>query len=73
MPRSYKDTVKALKDHDRRFFIVEGLGKGSHRMVCHPDSKRHYPLPYHGQKTIISDHMLRNLIRFFDLPRNLFS
>ena len=73
--QAYSSIVSWLRDHDRRFEIHVRGGKGSHRMVFHPDvdgHKRHYPLPYHGAKTKIAPGMQKDLIRIFRLPPNLF-
>ena len=70
---TYKEVVNALKQHDPLFAMNKIRGKGSHRMVTHPKTKQHYPLPYHGSKTIIPQGMQRDLIRIFDLPSDIFS
>ena len=44
-------------------------------MIVHPDvdgRMRHYPLPYHGQKTHIAPGMLRDITRVFELPADIF-
>ena len=44
-------------------------------MLMHPDvqgRKRHYPVPYHGAKTPIAPGMLREIVRVFELPEDLF-
>ena len=73
MATTYKEVVDALKAHDPLFDTDNVKGKGSHRMVIHPKTKRHYPLPYHGNKTAIPKGMQRDIIRFFDLPSDIFS
>lgn len=73
--REYRYIVAALRNHDTRFEIHTRRGKGSHRMVFHPDvegGKRHYPLPYHGSKTSIAPGMQKDLIRIFQLPADIF-
>ena len=70
---TYKDVVDALKSHDSLFSIDPVGGKGSHRMVAHPHTKKHYPLPYHGYKTSIRRGILLDLIRIFELPPDIFS
>ena len=70
---TYKQVVDALKKHDSLFAMDKIRGKGSHRMVTHPKTTRHYPLPYHGAKTNIPQGMQRDLIRLFDLPSDIFS
>ena len=44
-------------------------------MIYHPEiggGKRHYPLPYHGRKTIIHTGLQKKLIRIFQLPTDIF-
>ena len=44
-------------------------------MIYHPEiggGKRHYPLPYHGQKTVIHMGLQKELIRIFQLPADIF-
>lgn len=73
--RDYRHIVAKLREQDKRFEIHTRRGKGSHRMIVHPDidgGKRHYPLPYHGSKTPIAPGMQKDLIRIFQLPLNIF-
>ena len=52
----YREVERRLKQHDSRFQIFVTRGRGSHRMVFHPDingKRRSYPLPFHGNKTHI--------------------
>lgn len=73
--REYREVVAALKRHDRQFEVHTRRGRGSHRMIVHPDvdgRMRHYPLPYHGQKTRIAPGMLRDITRVFELPADFF-
>lgn len=67
--------VDRLKKSDGRFEVFVSRGRGSHRMVFHPDIggfKKSYPLPYHGDKTEIRPGMLSDLVRTFDLPPDFF-
>ena len=60
--RDYRYVVGRLRKHDSRFEIHIQRGKGSHRMIYHPDvegNKRHYPLPHHGPRTAIAPGMQR--------------
>ena len=71
----YRAIVATLKKYDRRFQIYKQRGKGSHRMVFHPNvegHRRHYPLPYHGPKTRIGPGYQKDLIRIFELPSDIF-
>jgi len=76
VPRPHKadDVFRILREHDARFMIFTNRGKGSHRMVFHPDvqgQRRSFPLPYHRGREIQRG-LLKALIRRFDLPANLF-
>ena len=71
----YKEVVRRLREHDQRFTVHKKRGKGSHRMVLHPDvdgKKRHCPLPYHGAKTPIAPGIQKDLCRLFELPESIF-
>ena len=73
--RDYRFVVGRLRTYDGRFEVHERRGKGSHRMIYHPaigGGKRHYPLPYHGQKTVIHVGLQKELIRIFQLPTDIF-
>ena len=73
--REYADVVRRLRAYDRRFFIHVTRGKGSHRMIYHPDIDGrviHSTIPYHGNKTEIPVRMLRNIIHVFQLPPDIF-
>ena len=64
-----------LRRHDPRFEVHRRRGKGSHRMIAHPDVEgrmRQYPLPYHGPKTRIAAGMLKEIVRVFELPDDVF-
>ena len=44
-------------------------------MIVHPDidgNMRHYPFPYHGPKTPVAWGMLKDPIRIFQLPSDIF-
>ena len=73
--QEYRLIVDRLRKYDSRFEIHTRGGKGSHRMVFHPDvegHKRQYPLPYHHAKTTIAPGMQKDLIRIFQLPADIF-
>lgn len=73
--QEYRLIVDRLRKYDSRFKIHTRRGKGSHRMVFHPDvegNKRQYPLPYHHAKTPIAPGMQKDLIRVFQLPQDIF-
>lgn len=76
MPRPQKpdDVVRKLREHDPRFVIYSNRGKGSHRMIFHPDidgKPCSFPIPYHkGRDT--QKGMLKAIIRRFNLPADIF-
>ena len=77
MPRSrkYRDVIRDLVEHDARFQVLSRRGKGSHRMIYHPDINGRpasYPLKYHGDDTELGPGYLLDLIRRFNLPRDFF-
>ena len=41
-------------------------------MLLHKESQRHYPLPYHGDKTDIQPRILKEITRIFELPDDFF-
>lgn len=49
-------------------------GKGSHRMVVLTTDTgvRHYPFPCHNDGAEIGSHYLRDIIKYFDLPSDIF-
>lgn len=76
MPKPHKadEVFRILKRRDPRFQVFENRGKGSHRMIYHPDisgQKASFPVPYHkGQD--LRQGILRALLRRFGLPHDLF-
>jgi hypothetical protein len=74
-PKKYRDIVKALRAHDRRFEFWSNRGKGSERMIYHPDINGRpecFPIKCHGEGTELRQGVLGSLIRRFNLPKNLF-
>ena len=78
MPKILKlrELIKKLKNHDSRFiFLSEKRGKGSERIIYHPDiggSEASFPIKCHGRGTEI-DKAYYPLIRSrFRLPRDFF-
>jgi hypothetical protein len=67
--------VRRLRDHDPRFEVLVHRGKGSERMVYHPDidgSPRSHPVKCHGDGTELRRGVLRSIIRRFGLPGGIF-
>jgi len=72
---SFNELIKLLQKHDNRFEIYLDKGKGSHRMLFHPDingRSESYPLKFHGKKTEVRIGHLTAIIRRFDLPKKIF-
>lgn len=78
MPKAYKfrELVKLLHKHDPRFEIWAERGKGSERMIYHPDvagRAESHPVKCHGKNQEIRRGALASIIRRFKLPRDIFS
>lgn len=74
-PLSYREVLKRLKDHDERFIEYINRGKGSERIIYHPDIKgrpESHPVKCHGEGTELRKGVLSSLIRRFSLPRDIF-
>ena len=73
MPKNqirHDELIERLK----RFGIIEYIkrGKGSHRMLYQESTRTNYPIKYHGKQTEYSKVVLLNIIRKFDLPKDIF-
>ena len=66
--------LKRLRRIDKRYEIVIERGKGSHRMVALPvgNGEMHYPFPCHDDGTDIKPCYLRDIIKYFGLPKDIF-
>jgi hypothetical protein len=66
--------LRRLRAHDKRFSVAVDRGKGSHRMVVltTDTAVRHYPFPCHDDGAEIGRHYLRDIIKYFDLPAEIF-
>lgn len=74
-PCTFAEVVRRLLKHDRRFQVNMRRGKGSHRMLSHPDidgEKRSFPLKFHSNSTEYPAGTLAAIIRRFNLPRDIF-
>jgi predicted RNA binding protein YcfA (HicA-like mRNA interferase family) len=76
VPRRYKfrELLSALREHDKRFTMITRRGKGSHRMLYHPDIGGRavsYPLKFHGGNEDIPPGYIGDIIRHFKLPPNV--
>jgi hypothetical protein len=74
-PKKYRDVVKALRKHDQRFEVWADRGKGSERMIYHPDIEgrpESFPVKCHGEGTELRIGVLAGIIRRFKLPKGFF-
>lgn len=74
-PQTYRRLVKILREHDPRFEFYESRGKGSERMIYHPDVNgrpESFAVKCHGEGTELRRGVISALIRRFNLPRELF-
>jgi len=75
-PHKYRDVVRILLDYDSRFEIWQNRGKGSERIIYHPDVNgrpESFPVKCHGEGTELRKGVISAIIRRFNLPRDLFS
>jgi len=71
----YRELVKKLKKHDKKFQFLKNRGKGSERQIYHPDingRSESFPIKCHGDNTEIRKGYYPSLIRRFDLPSDFF-
>lgn len=71
----YREVIRKLKRFDSRFLEYTNRGKGSERMIYHPDINgraRSIPIKCHGDNTEIRQGMLKSVIRRFELPNDFF-
>ena len=78
MPKAYKfrELQKLLREHDPRFEFWSVRGKGSERVIYHPDVEgraESHPVKYHGRNQEIRRGALSSIIRRFKLPKSMFS
>ena len=66
--------LKRLRSVDKRFTVIRDRGKGSHRMVALTTESgvRHYPFPCHSDGAEIARPYLRDILKYFNLPDDLF-
>jgi hypothetical protein len=73
-PLRCREMLKRLHGVDTRFTISVRRGKGSHRMVVLTTSSgvAHYPFPCHNDGAEIGKNYLRDIIKYFGLPSDIF-
>lgn len=70
----YRELIKALTEYDKRFKVFEARGKGSERMIFHPDiegREASYPVKCHGDGTELRKGVISAIIRRFNIPRGV--
>ena len=73
-PYKYRELVRKLKSHDPRFEFHEERGKGSERIIYHPDidgRAESIPVKCHGEGTELRKGVVSAIARRFKLPPNL--
>lgn len=69
---SYRELVAKLRKHDSRFQVFKNRGKGSERMLYHPDingRSQCYPLKCHRESDDIRRGHLSAIERRFNLGK----
>lgn len=73
-PRKYRELIKILRAHDSRFEVYENRGKGSERMIYHPDvggRPQSFPVKCHGENTELRKGVISAIVRRFRLPKGV--
>lgn len=67
----FRELVKKLRKYDKRFVVFTEKGKGSHRMLYHPDILGRpvsFPLICHAEGDEVKVYYIVDIIRAFKLP-----
>lgn len=73
-PYTFRELRKKLLQYDKRFEFWQARGKGSERIIYHPDVNgrpESHPVKCHGEGTELRKGVISSVIRRFDLPRDL--
>lgn len=71
---TFRELVKVLRKHDKQFEIYTNQGKGSERVIYHPDINgrpESYPIKCHGESTEVRRGHIAAIERRFKLPKDL--
>ncbi|MGH8441555.1 MAG: hypothetical protein ACRETF_01495 [Nevskiaceae bacterium] len=71
----YREVIKKLREHDKRFQEWRDRGKGSHRIIYHPSVNgvaASYPMVCHSEGADVHEAYLKGLVRRFNLPKDFF-
>ena len=72
---TYRQLQKKLRRRDKSFIFDAHRGKGSHRMIEHPNiggQRKRYVFPVHGEGGDIDPRHLREFAKRFGLPKDFF-
>lgn len=72
---SYRELIKKLRAHDSKFSVYKNRGKGSERMIFHPDiygRPESYPIKCHNEGAEVRQGHLVAIRRRFKLPADFF-
>ena len=73
-PYKYRELVQALRRHDPRFEFWVNRGKGSERIIFHPDVNgrpESLPVKCHGESTELRKGVISAVVRRFKLPKGV--
>ena len=73
-PYTFRELIRALRRFDSRFEVYKRRGKGSHRMIYHPDvggAPASFPVKYHGASTELRKGVISAIVRRFQLPKGV--
>jgi hypothetical protein len=80
MPRhrqyTCREVIKKLQDHDEAFEVYRKRGKGSERVIYHPNingRSESYPLPCHKEGADVARGHYAPIVRRFGLPQGFFN
>jgi hypothetical protein len=71
----FREVIKILKEYDSAFEVWENRGKGSERIIFHPNiqgQQKSIPVKCHGTGTELRQGVLSAIIRRFQLPKDIF-
>jgi len=76
MPKvyTYRELVKKLRKYDKQFEVYSSRGKGSERVLYHPNINgrpESYPIKCHGEGTEIRAGHISAIKRRFNLPKGV--
>ncbi len=72
---TFRELIKKLRKYDPGFEVYVNRGKGSERMLYHPDINgrpESYPLKCHGEGDAVRKGHLSAIRRRFQLPSDFF-